>query len=401
MTFPVNILFICFALSAGLLLYILLGYPILIAGLARIWRHPVQKKTIFPTITIVIPTHNEETVITQKLDNILGLEYPRDRLQVIVCDDASGDRTAELTRKFASNGFELSEVSVRAGKASALNRGLALARGEIFAITDADIMLSQDSLRELIANFADESVGCVVAQTLTKASESAIGQTGGGLYWRYESFLCQNESDLHSTVAATGHLMGLRRKIMPHIPTNVILDDFYLAMMTIRQRYRVISEPKAIVWENPIKAMGDECIRRRRLAAGRYQIFMMGWNYFPQMSGLLRFQVVSHKFLRLGIPYFMILALTSNLLLAIRPVILSLSFALRILTVSVLIFQGMFYLTALIGKMTPDTGAKKSKLSKIFMLPYFICATNFASLTGLYWYLSGRQTVLWEQAKRG
>ena len=400
MTFSVYILFICFALSAGLLIYILLGYPILIAGLAMIWRHPVQKKTIFPTITIVIPTHNEECVITQKLDNILGLEYPRDRLQVIVCDDASGDRTAEFTRKFASNGYELSEVTARAGKASALNRGLALACGEIFVITDADIMLSQNSLRELIANFADETVGCVVAQTLTRASGSAIGQAGG-IYWRYESFLCQNESELHSTVAATGHLMGLRRKIIQPIPTNLILDDFYLAMMTIRQGYRVISEPKAIVWENPIKAMDDELIRRRRLAAGRYQVLMLGRKYFPQMSGLLRFQVVSHKFLRLGIPYFMFLALAPNLLLAIHPAISSFPFALRILTVSVLIFQGIFYLTALIGKMTPDTGAKKSKLSKIFMLPYFICATNFASLTGLYWYLSGRQTVLWEQAKRG
>ena len=147
--------------------------------------------------------------------------------------------------------------------------------------------------------------------------------------------------------------------------------------------------------------MDDELIRRRRLAAGRYQVLMLGRKYFPQMSGLLRFQVVSHKFLRLGIPYFMILPLASNLFLATHPAISSFPFALRILTVSVLIFQGIFYLTALIGKMTPDTDAKKSKLSKIFMLPYFICATNFASLTGLYWYLSGRQTVLWEQAKRG
>lgn len=398
MTFPTIILLTFFATIVGLLLYIYIGYPLIIVGLAKFFRRPIQKAMIFPTITIVIPTHNEEAVIREKLDNILGLDYPRSRLQIIVCDDASDDRTTEITRKFSSDGIELSE-GARAGKVGALNRALRLATGQIFVITDADIILSQDSLRELIANFADKNVGCVIAQTRMMVSELETSESGG-LYWRYEALIRQSESDLHSTVAATGHLMGLRREIIQPIPANMILDDFYLAMMTIRQGYRVISEPKAIVWERPTKSIGDDVNRRRRLTAGRYQILLMSRDYLPQLSSLLRFEVVSHKFLRLAIPHFMILALASNILLAVNLSTLSLPFALRMLIMIFLTFQGIFYFMALIGKILSNTAIKKSKLSKIFMLAYFLCATNFASIGGLFWYFSGQHTVLWQQAKR-
>ncbi len=398
MTFLITILFALFVTSVGLLLYIYIGYPLIIIGLAKFFRRPIQKKIIFPTITIVIPTHNEEAVISEKLDNILSVDYPRNRLQIIVCDDASDDHTTEIVQKFSSNGIELSEGAARAGKVGGLNRALELATGEIFVITDADIILSRDSLRELIANFADKKVGCVIAQTHMMISELETSESGG-LYWRYEALIRQNESDLHSTVAATGHLMGLRRELMHPIPAHVILDDFYLAMMTIRQGYRVISEPKAIVWERPTKSIGDDVNRRRRLTAGRYQILLMSRDYFPQLSSLLRFQVVSHKFLRLAIPHFMILALLTNILLAAIPIV-SLSFTLRMLILILLTFQGIFYLMASVGKILSNTAAKKSKLFKIFTLPYFLCATNFASIAGLFWYFSGQHTVLWQQAKR-
>ncbi len=399
MPFLITILFIFFTASVGLLLYIFIGYPLIIVGLAKFFRRPILKTMIFPTITIVIPTHNEESVISEKLENILSLDYPRNHLQIIVCDDASDDHTTEITRKFSSEGIELSEGTTRAGKVCALNRALGLATGEIFVITDADIIVSRDSLRELIANFADQNVGCVIAQTRMMVSELETSESGG-LYWRYEALISQYESDLHSTVAASGHLMGLRRELMQPIPENVILDDFYLAMMTIRQGYRVISEPKAIVWERPTKVMGDEVNRRSRLTSGRYQILLMSRDYFPQLSSLLRFQIVSHKFLRLGIPHFMILALVSNILLAVSLTTLSLPFIFRILTMILLILQGTFYFMALTGKMLSNTAIKKSKLTRIFMLPYFLCATNFASIAGLFWYFSRQHTVLWKQTTR-
>lgn len=141
MAFLAVILFILFVISLGLLIYIYVGYPLIIVGLAKFFRRPIKKTDFLPTATIVIPAHNEEAVINEKLDNILSLDYPRDRLQIIVCDDASDDRTVEIIRTYIPKGVELSE-GARAGKVGALNRALTLATGQIYVITDADTILN-------------------------------------------------------------------------------------------------------------------------------------------------------------------------------------------------------------------------------------------------------------------
>jgi cellulose synthase/poly-beta-1,6-N-acetylglucosamine synthase-like glycosyltransferase len=398
MALPAVILLVVFVLCITLLVYIYVGYPLIIISLAKLLRRPVQKDSITPTVTIVIPTFNEEAVIKEKIENTLRLDYPRDCLQILVCDDASQDRTVEIVKSYASEGVELSQGTARSGKIGGLNRALQLAGGDIFVIADADILPDVGALRELTANFADESVGCVISQTRMAASGEESGESGG-LYWRYETRIRQSESDIHSTVAATGHFMALRRKLMQPIPSSVILDDFYLAMSTIRQGYRVISEPKAIVWERPTTSMSDEMKRRSRLTAGRYQIISMGKEYLPHLPWLLRFEVISHKFLRLAIPHLMILALLSNLLfmIAMKPGIAS--FWSLFMSIA-LVLQGIFYLLALAGQVLFVKLAKRSRAVKILMLPYYLCAANFAGLAGLANFLSGKRSVLWHQASR-
>lgn len=386
---------IAFIVCILLLSYIYMGYPLIIITLAKFLKRPVQKKAILPSVTIVIPTFNEEVVIREKLENTLRLDYPRDLLQILVCDDASEDRTAEIVRSFDSEGVDLSQGTARSGKVGGLNRALQLATGDIFIIADADILASPDALQQVIANFGDGTVGCVLAQTRMTASEGETGESGG-LYWRYEARIRQSESNIHSTVSATGHFMALRRKLLQPIPAHVILDDFYLAMMTICQGYRVISEPKAVVWERPTQSMGDEVKRRSRLTAGRFQIISMRGAYLPCLPPLLQFQVVSHKFLRLAIPHLMILALLSNLLFVISssPSVLNLA-----LTFSLFI-QLVFYSLAIAGKILLGKISKKSRLIKLLMLPYYLCATNFAGIAGLVNFVTGKRTVLWHQASR-
>jgi cellulose synthase/poly-beta-1,6-N-acetylglucosamine synthase-like glycosyltransferase len=264
-------------------------------------------------VTIVIPTFNE-VVIKEKLENTLQLDYPRDLLQILVCDDASTTAPPNSCGRMHHQALNCRQP--RSGKVGGLNRALQLASGEIFIIADADILPNPDALRNLIANFGDEAVGCVMAQTKMAASGEGTGESSG-LYWRYEARIRQSESDIHSTVAATGHFMALRRKLVRPIPMHVILDDFYLAMMTIRQGYRVISEPQAVVWERPTQSMGDEVNRRSRLITGRFQIITMSREYLPHLPFLLQFEVISHKFLRLAIPHLMIAALLSNILFVV------------------------------------------------------------------------------------
>jgi poly-beta-1,6-N-acetyl-D-glucosamine synthase len=388
-----------FLLCAFLLFYIYVGYPSLVILLAKVFRRSIQKRTVTPSVTIVIPTFNEEVVIAEKLENTLHLDYPSERLQILVCDDASEDRTVEIVKTYAWAGVELSQGTTRSGKVGGLNRALDLATGEIFIIADADILASPAALRELVANFADESVGCVLAQTRMKSSEDGTGESGG-LYWRYEARIRQSESDIHSTVAATGHFMALRRNIVQPIPMDVILDDFYLAMMTIRQGYRVISEPKAVVWERPTHSMDDEVKRRSRLTAGRFQIISMSRDYLPYLPPLLQFQVISHKFLRLAIPHLMIGALLSNIIFVLVSAGGDVPSFWRIAMSVALILQAIFYGLAIAGKLLLEKLPRRSKLVKLLMLPYYLCATNVAGIAGLANFITGKRTVLWQQASR-
>jgi len=170
----------------------------------------------------------------------------------------------------------------------------------------------------------------------------------------------------------------------------------------MQQGLRVISEPKATIWERPTTSMEDEVNRRRRMTAGRYQILFMWKKYLSKLPVLLKLQVISHKFLRLAIPHFMILALISNILLYIAfrsstPQTVTIA---QQVTIFTLFLQMLFYFMALTGWYLSKKINKKSKLIKMWSIPYFLCATNFASILGLFWYLSGKRTVLWQQASR-
>lgn len=393
------LLLIIFGFCILLLAYVYVGYPVLIITLASFFRQPVRKQTITPAVTIVIPTFNEELVIKEKIENTLQLDYPRHLLQILVCDDASEDRTAEIVRAFAPQGVELSQGPSRSGKVGGLNRALQLATGEIFVIADADILPDREALRLLIDNFADESVGCVLPQTKMAPSGEETGESSG-LYWRYEARIRQSESDIHSTVAATGHFMALRRSLVPPIPMQVILDDFYLAMMTIRQGYRVISEPGAVVWERPTRSMVDEINRRSRLTTGRFQVISMSREYLPHLPLLLQFEVISHKFLRLAIPHLMIGALLSNVLFFLISLASGAATAPAFIMGAALFLQALFYGMAVAGKVLFAKLSQRSKGIKILMLPYYLCATNFAGIAGLANYVAGKRTVLWQQASR-
>lgn len=388
-------------ISFSFLAYIFIGYPAIIFCLSKLFGKSVEKNIFLPNVTLVIPAFNEESVIKEKIINTLNLNYPKENLQIIVCDDFSNDQTKEIISSFAQEGVILSESTSRVGKIGGLNRALLLATGEIFVISDADTLANPNTLQELVINFSDKEVGCVIAQTRMLTADNKSNESGG-LYWKYESLIRQSESHLHSTVAATGHFMGIRKSILRPIPQDIILDDFYLATETMQQGLRVISEPKATIWERPTTSMEDEVNRRRRMTAGRYQILFMWKKYLSKLPVLLKLQVISHKFLRLAIPHFMILALISNILLYIAfrsstPQTVTIA---QQVTIFTLFLQMLFYFMALTGWYLSKKINKKSKLIKMWSIPYFLCATNFASILGLFWYLSGKRTVLWQQASR-
>lgn len=378
-----------------LLFYTYIGYPLLITLLAKIKPLPYRRDPITPPVTLIIPAHNEREFIAKKLQNTLKLDYPRERLQVIVSDDGSTDGTADIVRGFQGEGIVLSSAA-RGGKPTAVNRAARLATGEIIVISDANVMCAPDALCQVVASFADSSIGSVVGRKRVVTTESDLSKSDG-LYWKYEALIQSSESKVHSTFSVSGHLQATRAVLFPVIPPGTILDDQYIGLSVLNQGYRVIVEPSAVCWEGSSAAMGGEVARRRRITAGRFALLNMLGRQFHNIGPWLKFQLISHKVLRLFIPVYMLVALVGNAFLVFgprwfgqaNPLLWSLMTAL-------LIAQIAFYAAALTGAVAERLGRR----SKILYLPYFLVSTNLASLSGLFSYLSSGTQVTWQRVQR-
>ncbi|QTA91880.1 glycosyltransferase family 2 protein [Desulfonema magnum] len=382
----IEILFWLFIFS---ILYTYFGYPALLALLARTRPEPKPYPLTTPSVTLLIPAYNEQAVIAQKIENSLALDYPPRQFQILVVNDGSEDRTAEIVRQYADACVELSHNDIRGGKMAAIQQAMALARGEIIVLTDATNFFERDAIHELVAPFADPDVGVVTGTKSILRGDGALGESEG-LYWRYESFILRQETRLGCCTAATGDSMAIRRDLF-EAPSHKAIGaiDFHLAMGIIRRGYRVIYASKVPSYERVSVSAKHEMERRSRIIAGRFQAIFMAWKILPLRRPLLVWQIVSHKFMRPLVPLFMIGALLTNLMLAAR------SDTLLIYQV-LMIFQCAFYIMAVIGNGIE----RKNTMGKLLYLPTFLVNSNIAALVGLWRFLRGRQTPLWKRVPR-
>ena len=391
----ITLIFVSWTITLLLLAYLTVGYPLLTLFMAVFRSKTYHSKVINPKVTLIIPTYNEASVIAEKLDAVLSLEYPRDKLQIIVADDGSEDDTTAIVAGNQSDRVELIQFSPRRGKVTVLNEAIDHARGDVVVYSDADVFCPSDSLQRLVNHFADETVGCVTAGHRIEASESQAGRAND-LYWRYESLLKVLESRIYSTVAASGHMLAVRRELVEPIPPDVVIDDFYRALTVLRQGFRVLYEPEAVCIQRPVTSMADEVTRRKRITAGRIQVIAAMREFLPQLPPLARFQVISHKLGRPFLPLMMLVALILNPLLLILPWPSFLPTQLLSFAGLLLVLQTLFYSIALLGFLFDQLGWRP----KVLSLPYYLVSTNLGALQGLMTYLAGEQTVLWDQAKR-
>ncbi|MEW5987481.1 MAG: glycosyltransferase family 2 protein [Chloroflexota bacterium] len=402
-----TILTILTFLSLAAVGYVYLGYPIVLALLARLRSRPVDRALIFPTISLIIAAYNEAGVIGRKVANSLTLDYPQDKLQIIVVADGSSDETAAVVQPYQAQGVLLLHNRERRGKSAALNRGAAVATGEILVFSDANAFYLPDALQKLVRNFHDPAVGGVSGRKTIRDSEAAVSQSEG-LYWRYESFIKAKESQIGSTTGVVGEMMAVRHQLFQPIPEQIICDDAYLAYSLLRQGHRVVYEPEAISWETSAATTQGEMTRRQNINAGRYQLFFRP-RLWPWNNPLALFQLISHKFMRLLLPFFMLSGLLGNLMVVGRrregrgrnlqnqspnPPILAPRPAALYLT---LVGQLLFYGLALVGWL----GERGGRRWKLPALAWYITSSNLASVNGLRRYLAGRQTVLWTKVERG
>lgn len=388
-----------FWLFVFLILYTYIGYPLLVWLFSRFVYRPLLYSPIKPHVTLLIAAFNEEKVIAQKIENSLQLNYPRDRLQILVVDDGSDDRTQEIIKSYTDRGVELAYNPPRRGKMAAINRAIKEARGEIILFSDATNLYATDVVSEITKPFSDHRVGAVVGERTIEAGKGGLGNSEG-LYWKYESFIQKHESRLGCCTGIVGEILAIRHDLFIPPPDIIINDDFYMAMQVVKKGYGVAYAPRARSFESISLNPQDGIERRKRIVAGRYQAILHADRLLPWNRPFVVWQIVSHKFMRPLVPLFMIGALLVNLLSLFFP---SHGYVSRLLLFVppynwVLLFlQFTFYMIAVIGMMFEK---RNIGWLRIIYLPTFLINSNWAALMGLLSFCSGRQTSLWVKTAR-
>jgi len=375
-----------FWVALGILVYIYVGYPCLVFILAHVRPRPVRKGSNLPSVSFVVAAYNEDTAIRDKLQNTLALEYPSDRLEVIVASDGSTDRTEEIVRTEFGGRVRLLALGGRHGKTLAQNRVVAeVATGEILVFSDATTVYRPASLRALVANFADPDVGLVTGNVVYGIETNASVDKGRAAYWNYESFLRRQESLFHSVLGAAGCCYALRRRLYTPLAADMI-SDVVQTVRVVQQGYRAVVEDDAVVFEPAeSRGIGEELERRGRVIARGVRAKWYLRDFFnPLRHPWFCWQVLSHRLLRWSVPAFLIVAFLANAALVGHPFFLALFAA-----------QLAFYVAAVAGYLLERRGRRPRAL----MVPFYFCVVNLAPLVAARSLLRGERKVTWETTR--
>jgi biofilm PGA synthesis N-glycosyltransferase PgaC len=365
-----------FWLSLSLVFFAYAGYPIWLYFRARLWPRPILRATIFPSVTIVLAVHNEARTLLAKFHNLAALDYPQDRLEVIIVSDGSTDETNDFLKSWENPKQRAIILSSHSGKATALNHGVAEARGEIIVFTDARQTIASDGLKNLVADFADSSVGCVSGALMIGEDLAATSNNGMGLYWRLEKNIRKWEALAGSTVGATGAFYAVRKDLLVPLPQGTILDDVYIPIHVARQGQRVIFEPRVLVWDHLTPGLKQEFRRKVRTLTGNYQLLQIA-PWVLLRSNPLRFQFICHKLLRLLVPFALVGIFVSAL--GLRAGVYE----------CVLVLQLVFY--ALAGLRV--SRSKSDFVSRLSNISFTFIVLNSAAVVALIYFISGRKAV--------
>ena len=304
-----------FWLSLAGILYTYAGYPIVIWMLSRLRPKPWVVSTISPSVSIVLAVHNGVMMLPGKIEHLLGLDYPNIK-EIIIVSDGSTDGTAEYLAHQRHPRLTAVILDEHSGKAVAVNAGMVKATADVILFVDIRPEIGPRAIQHLLSNFADPQVGCVAGELiLRKDSHDSASAAVSGLYWRYEEWIRTCESICGSPVGVYGGFYAIRRALAVPQPAGIILDDMFQPLSIIRQGYRSVLDAHAYVYDTWPTKIEDEFQRKVRTLAGNFQLFQLApWTLTPRNP--VFFQLVSHKVMRLVVPYLMILLFVSTLALS-------------------------------------------------------------------------------------
>lgn len=374
-----------FWLSFCLLAWTFFGYPLATIVLSRILPKPWQEGEFNGAVSMIVAAHNEESVIREKVENCLKLDFGSADSEIIIVSDGSTDDTNAILDEFSKISPRLQIVAYepRAGKANALNVAVSMARGEILILGDANVIVGEESCRALLVPFADPEVGAVCGRVLVRArgDQEVAGES---LYMKYEGAVQRAEALLQSMVGVDGALFAIRRELFRPLATGIILDDFMLSMQAPLARLRIVYEKQAVAVEEVVPSAENEAKRKARIVAGGYQFLAAFLKSGRSLSPGMWFAFVSHKILRWFAPFLLLTLLVANITL------------LDIAGYRWLFGgQSAFYLLAALGFL-----AKNLRRNYLVYVPYYFTMVNLAAFKGFFRFLTLREQVLWEIVER-
>jgi Glycosyl transferase family 2 len=374
-----------FVAALGVIAWVYVGYPVVLWVAATVRRRRVRRAAIEPTVSLVICAYNEANNIRRKLREVLEVDYPADRLQVIVASDGSTDATDEIVREFAPR-VELLRVTTRGGKTAAQNVAVQHARGEIVVFSDVTTEYPRSSLREMVANFADPTVGCVGGDLVYGNQPKNPSAEGRALFWSYERQLRLWESRVHSMIGTAGCAYAMRRELYLPLDPGAISDFVQPGLVTARG-WRTVLEPLAPVYE-PVESysLGEELERRARvITRGLRGAFRMPTLLNPLRHPWFATVLWSHRVLRWLVPVFLLVLLAASVPLAARGAIYQL----------VLAGQLAIYGAGVVAWVLER---RQLRLPGAF-IPLYFCLVNLAPLMAIRNLLRGEKKVVWETGR--
>ncbi len=385
-----------FWLCALGLLHTYVFYPLILVGLdawggvGRDLRYLVGGKDrrlpaeplSLPSVSLVVAAWNEVGVIGAKLENSVALDYPKERLEIVIGSDGSDDGTDERVAGYGDPRVRLDRAD-RVGKIGVLNRVVPTTTGEILVFSDANTVIEPAAIRKLVRHFADRRVGCVCGRLRLYNPRNETFEESA--YWSYESFLKLREGRRGVVMGANGGIYALRRSLFPKLPSNTVVEDFVIATRCLLRGYQVVYDPEALAWEETTEDYAKERQRRVRIAAGNFQALRLIGGLLHPRNGFAAFAFASHKLLRWLAPFFLIGLLASNMALFGTP-FFSVALGLQLL----------FYWLAAIGFATRLPGP----IGRLASLARYFVEMNVGMAQGFLRWLVGSQKVTWQRTAR-
>ncbi len=387
-----TILYIIFWASVFLIFYNYFLYPLLLKLLLKVQRKQNLEvdESFLPTVTLVISAFNEEKVIEQKIKNSLELDYPSDKLTVVIISDASTDKTDAIVEEWAKRNKQIKLVKMkeRRGKTMGLNKTVGELDSEIVVFSDANAIYDKKAIKELVKFFKNPQIGYVVGKAAYFEDQGNAAGSSEGLYWKYELWLKQLESQFYSVVGGDGAIYAIRKELFGPLEEDDI-NDFVNPLQIVAKGFRGIFNPQAVCYEYAANKFDKEYRRKRRIVNRSWRAFRKYYHLFSwKKHGKFLFLLFSHKVIR----WFSWVLLLGIFISTVLINLLTHSSFFRV----ILILEVLFIALAFVGYLLDKMG---KNIPRIFYLPYYYYLINYAAFGAFVDDLRGEKYVKWDHVR--